>query len=271
MLLAARNRERARSCDYVVSSSSVAGRGVHRRATCPVARRGISPCRDGSLPAHSPHGATSSADDGGGPADSSRRVCDRIAEWPQAAAPGGKDRGKHRYASSILLARRHGRRDRMACSRAVRNGHAVGRVACIRTRELSSRRPPLLVSRDPALAGRRKVSTLGSAAVAFPRYVTVRCALGVPHVLRPRGLSALFVYAPALRYFSSRRPGMCGRPDVGLGHVCLSRSRGCNHHSDAFTSATRLESGGALKIATMARQSCPQRSLDGAGHDATEK
>ena len=122
-----------------------------------------------------PHGAAPSPDDRSGPVDSAGSAGHRaVARSPAAlhstrfgtasAMPAGARLRTHRHSSCVLLARVHGGRDRMACSRPIRTGDAVGRVAQGRTRVLSRSRPSILVARSPAVAEPRKVAPAG----AFP-------------------------------------------------------------------------------------------------------
>jgi hypothetical protein len=136
----------------------------------------------------------------------------------------------------------------MACSSPVPAGDAVGRVAHRRACHLFCVRSPILVACCAALAEPRQVAAVVSSFISFPRYITVRCAFGVSDVLQPRGLLALSVRASALQYFSSRRPGTCGRVDVGLGNVRLSGSGGRRHDPDALSAAAFLGSEGQLNI-----------------------
>src|SRR5271165_726701 len=101
---------------------------------------------------------------------------------------------------------------------------------------------------------------MGRAVVPFPRDHTVRRPVGVSDVVRPRCLSSLFVRPSALEYLISRRPGVCGRADVGLGHVCLSGSGSRGHNPHSLAAAARFECGGCMNITTTAGQPCPARS-----------
>src|SRR5260370_25479566 len=83
--------------------------------------------------------------------------------------------------------------------------------------------------------------------VPFPCDLRVRRAFGMSHFLWPCCLSALSVCASALRYLTSRRPGVCGRADVGLRNICLSGSRG-RDHDPATVAAKAFFEGGARLI-----------------------
>jgi hypothetical protein len=101
-------------------------------------------------------------------------------------------------------------------------------------------RPPILVARGPALAEPREVAQMGHSLVPFPCYVTVRRAFGISYVLQPRCLPTVFVCASALQYFTSGRPGMCGRADVGLGNFRLSGSGSSAHNPDTLAQRRAL-------------------------------
>src|SRR5580704_1636817 len=99
---------------------------------------------------------------------------------------------------------------------------------------------------------------MGRAVVPFPRDLTLRCLVGVSYVLWPRCLSALSVSASALQYLTSRRSGVCGRADVGLGDVCLSGSGRRGHNPDALAAAAQSGREGRMSIAAAAPP-CPAR------------
>ena len=158
-------------------------------------RRRISTRRPRPSATHRAHGAASSPDDDRGAVDSAGSACNQTAHPPR-----------------VLLVSLHRRRDRMARSRLVRTGDAIEIVARVRTSELFRRRSSVLVARDWARTPvvRSAVPVLG--------HLTVRCALRVSHVLRPRDLSPLSARAPR-----ASRPGTCRRTDVDRRHVRLSR------------------------------------------------
>src|ERR1700674_5542368 len=114
-------------------------------------------------------------------------------------------------------------------------------------------RPSILVARSPALAEPRTVACVVGSLVSVPRYVTVRCAFGISYVLWSRSLPGLPVRAPALRYFPSRRPRVCGCSDVGLGNVCLSGPGGDCHNPDALATRAWLEGRGRLNMSSDSR------------------
>src|SRR6202451_2442150 len=156
---------------------------------------------------------------------------------------------KHCYPPRVLLAPRPGPRHWVGGSPLVLIGDAVGSVACGRTAVLSCGWPSILVARSPALSESRAVARMGHSPVSLRCEVTMRRAFGVSDVLWPSCLSALFVHASPVRYFRTRRPGVCGRADVGLGNVCLPGSCSRHHYRNALASKTFLESGGRLNMA----------------------
>ena len=130
----------------------------------------------------------------------------------------------------------------MACSGCVRIGYAVRGVARSRVRMLFRRRTSLLVARYPALAERRAVAAVVHCFIPFLCHLAVRRAFRVSYLLRPRCLSVLPVRESAFRYFTSPRPGVCGRPDVGLRDVCLFGPSGVDHNAIAlFSQRPRFE------------------------------
>ena len=166
----------------------------------------------------------------------------RLVSGPLLRCPPVQAFGRPGHAPGVLLVRRHGNRDRMAHSRSVRAGDAVGSGGMKSNMHAFFAAGILfwwpVVQPWPSLA---KWPAMGRSLVPFPCDLTVRRAVGVSYVLRPRCLSALSVDASALRYLTSRRPGVCGRADVGLGHVCLSGSGSRGHNPDAFPTRACVE------------------------------
>src|SRR5712664_452297 len=107
----------------------------------------------------------------------------------------------------------------MACSGTIRTGHAVQSVARSRVRMLFRGWTSLLVVCYTALAERGAVATVVHCFIPFLCHLTV-----------------LPVRESAFRYFTSPRPGVCGRPDVGLRDVCLSGPCGGDHNAIALHS-----------------------------------
>src|SRR5262249_26384865 len=128
------------------------------------------------------------------------------------------------------------------------------------------------------LANGDLVATLVHPGLPLPRHASLRCALGVPHVLRSGGLPALLRHRWA-GHLCARRSDPVRRADVVLGHHCLSDSRGAGDDGAALApgASTRpltrraLDTPSALVLAT--RETChgtSRRTPRAAGEDERE-
>ena len=158
------------------------------------------------------------------------------------------------WKSNFLLARRRDRSHRMAYSGRVRFGHAFQRVARIGVRMLFRNRSTLLVASHPALAAPRALTTMVPSLISFFCHLPMRHAFRISYFLRSRCLSVLPVRNSTFLYFASSRPGVCGRPYVGLRDAYLSAARGDNHNPTALSARVPL----ASMIRTFAEVTYPQ-------------
>ena len=94
----------------------------------------------------------------------------------------------------------------------------------------------VLVARDPALAEPRENRALGHPVYLF---LATLPATRFRHFLRFVTALSTRIICPRIgsSIFRLSGPGVRGRADVGLGHVCLSGSGGCNHNPVALAAA----------------------------------
>src|SRR5712691_600746 len=194
-----------------------------------------------------------------------------VAWWTCPAAPIASCActGPSVRAAGDLLECRDGHLHRLAYPTAFSIGAALGNVACRRTRELSWKRPDVLVARRPALAEYRELASLVDPAVPVRRDVTLRRVVRLSRVLGSRGLSDVPIRAASLWLVCAPGPGICRRIHVALLHYRVRDSGdGRDDHAPlssdrgSFTAARFPGLGSAAGLEVTPASRCAETQCD---------
>ena len=130
-----------------------------------------------------------------------------------------------------------------------------------RTCNVFRSRPALLVAGDSVLAKRHQAAMVHRL-ISFPGHLTVRWAVCLPCILRPRCVHVISRRALAFQSDAVARPGVRRRADVDLCDICLSDSGGAHYYQIAVSLGIRDGCGGEKLV---------KESIPSANYPSTER